>query len=129
VKPTDLAVWREIQSCPFNILHICDYEGGYDNLSPFLDYPGHIVNCSLQVGDWQLTPMEASGFFGRPFLGGMDRHGPIASGNVDEVRRAARVVLAEAPTRFMLGADCTVAAKAPWERLKAAIDTAHGYRR
>src|SRR5258706_11232566 len=25
IKPTDLAVWDEIQSCRFNILHVCDY--------------------------------------------------------------------------------------------------------
>jgi uroporphyrinogen decarboxylase len=44
IKPTDLAVWDELSSCSFNILHICDYEGGYDDLTPFLDYPGHVVN-------------------------------------------------------------------------------------
>ena len=49
IKPTDLAVWDEISSCVFNVLHICDYEGGYDDLSPFLDYPGHVVNSSLKL--------------------------------------------------------------------------------
>jgi len=47
IKPTDLAVWDEINSCTFNILHVCDYKGGYDDLTPFLDYPGHVVNSSL----------------------------------------------------------------------------------
>ena len=38
VKPTDLAVWDELRTCRFNILHICEYEGPYDDLLPFLDY-------------------------------------------------------------------------------------------
>lgn len=34
VKPTDLAVWDALGSCRCNILHICDYEGAYDDLTP-----------------------------------------------------------------------------------------------
>ena len=56
IRPTDLAVWDEIKSCTFNILHVCDYDGGYDDLTPFLDYPGHVINCSLTAGGQTLTP-------------------------------------------------------------------------
>ena len=56
IKPSDLAVWDEIGDCNFNILHICDFQGGYDDLSPFLDYPGHVVNCSLNVGGRNMSP-------------------------------------------------------------------------
>ena len=28
IKPTDLAVWDEVKSCRFNILHVCDYVSG-----------------------------------------------------------------------------------------------------
>lgn len=129
IKPTDLAVWDEIQSCSFNILHICDYEGGYDDLSPFLDYPGHVVNCSLEHGDRTLTPKEVSQMFARPFMGGMQRKGVIASGSLEEIRQEAESVLAEAPERFILAADCTVPGDTPWDNLKTAIDTAHRYRR
>ncbi len=126
VKPTDLAVWAEIAVCRFNILHICDYEGAYDDLSPFLDYPGHVVNCSLEVGGKGITPREASALFGRPFMGGLERKGVLATGAPAEVRRAAQVVLAQAPERFILAADCTVPADTSWDNLKAAIDVAHG---
>jgi len=129
IKPTDLAVWAEIQSCPFNILHICDYEGGYADLSPFRDYPGQVVNCSLKLGDRSLTPREVSHMFGRPFMGGLDRKGVIATGSLEEIRQAAANVLAEAPERFILAADCTVASATPWEHVKTAIDTAHQYRK
>jgi uroporphyrinogen decarboxylase len=125
IKPTDLAVWDEIKSCEFNILHVCDYEGGYDDLTPFLDYPGHVVNCSLKLGERSLSPNEVSNMFKRPFMGGLERKGTIATGTPDEIRQAAEAVLAEAPERFVLAADCTVPSDTSWDNLKIAIDTAH----
>src|SRR5262245_55152723 len=108
IKPTDLAVWDEVQSCIFNILHICDYVGAYDDLTPFLDYPGHVVNCSLKLGERTLRPTDVAEMFGRPFMGGLERKGVIATGSLEEIRRAAAGVLADAPERFILAADCTV---------------------
>jgi uroporphyrinogen decarboxylase len=129
IKPTDLAVWDEARECAFNILHVCDYNGPYDDLGPFLDYPGDVVNCSLKVGGRDLSPREAAAMFGRPFMGGMERLGVLATGPVTAIRQAAEDVLAQAPERFILGADCTVPSDTPWENLKAAIDTAHQYAR
>jgi uroporphyrinogen decarboxylase len=128
IKPTDLAVWDEIQTCPFNILHICDYQGGYADLTPFLDYPGQVVNSSLKLGDRTLTAKEAAQLFGRPFMGGLERKGVIATGNAQAIRQAVGIVLKGAPERFILAADCTVPSETPWENLKTAIDTAHQYR-
>lgn len=129
IKPTDLAVWNEIGDCAFNILHICDYEAPYNDLSTFLDYPGHVVNCSLVVGDRTMTAREASDYFGRPFMGGIERKGVISTGSREEVRKEAEHVLAQAPERFILGADCTVLADTPWDNLKTAVDSAHHYRK
>ncbi len=127
VKPTDLAVWDELASCRFNILHVCDYEGSYDDLTPFLDYPGHVVNCSLAVGDRHMTPKDAAALFGRPFMGGLERKGILATGTPAEVRRAVQAVLADAPDRFILAADCTVPGDTSWDNLAAAIAVAHGH--
>jgi uroporphyrinogen decarboxylase len=129
IKPTDLAVWHEVQNSSFNILHVCDYHDSYDDYTPFLDYPGHVVNCSLKVGERTLTPQDAATMFGRPFMGGMERKGVIAAGSAPEIRKAAESVLAHAPEQFMLGADCTVPSEIPWDNLKVAIDTAHRYRK
>ena len=129
IKPTDLAVWEEIRDCRFNILHVCDYEGGYADLSPFLDYPGQVVNCSLKLGERGLTPTEASVMFGRPFMGGMERKGVVATGNAEAIRQAVGEVLAQAPKRFILAADCTVPGDTHWANLKTAIDTAHQFRK
>jgi uroporphyrinogen decarboxylase len=128
IKPTDLAVWDEVNSCTFNILHVCDYAGGYDSLDAFLDYPGHVVNCSLALGERSLRPADVALMFGRPFMGGLERKGVIATGGLQDIRQAVQDVLAEAPERFILAADCTVPSDTPWERLRAAIDTAHNYR-
>jgi uroporphyrinogen decarboxylase len=129
VKPSDLLLMNEVnRSCIFNILHICDYDAGYDDLTPFLDYPGHVVNCSLRLGDRMLTPQEVSGMFGRPFMGGLERKGIIATGTPDQVVRAVTDVLRQASDRFVLGADCTVPGGADWDNLRAAIATAHNDR-
>lgn len=128
VKPYDLAVWNEIgRSCTFNILHVCDYESGYDDYSAFLDYPGDVVSCSLKLGERLLTGDDVTRMFGRPFMGGLERLGVIATGSPEQVRDSAERALAAAPERFILGADCTVPGDTPWENLRTAIDAARNW--
>jgi len=129
IKPTDLTVWEEVKSCRFNILHICDYIDGYDDLSPFLDYPGHVINSSLRLGDGIMSAKDISRMFGRPFMGGLERKGVIASGERAAIQLAVTEILAQAPDGFILGADCTVPSETPWENLKIAIETAHHYKK
>jgi uroporphyrinogen decarboxylase len=129
IKPYDLALMEEIErSCKFNILHICDYEGGYTDLTPFQDYPGHIVNCSLKLGEKNLTGKEVSRMFDKPFMGGLDRHGIVTSGNKEEIERAVKAVCQDAPEKFILGADCTLPGDIDWDNIKTAIQTAHSFR-
>lgn len=130
VRPYDLAVMNEAErSCAFNILHICDYLGEYDDLTRFQDYPGHVVSCPLKVGGRPLPLAEAYRFFDRPVMGGLDRNGVIATGSEAQIRAEVEAVLREAPPRFILGADCTVPAETPWENLRTAIQTAHAWQR
>jgi uroporphyrinogen decarboxylase len=129
VKPYDLALMNFInQSCIFNILHVCDYNGVYRDLTPFLDYPGHIVNCGLQLEEKRISPKEVSHSFGRPYMGGLNRKGTIATGSKEDIRKVVLDVLQDAPERFILGADCTVPSEIDWDNLRIAIDTAHEYR-
>src|SRR5258708_36659361 len=129
IKPTDLVLMDEInQNCPFNILHVCDFQRDYDDFTAFLDYPGDVVNSPLKVGDKKITPKEAARMFKRPYMGGMERLGVIANGTQQQVKQAAEAVLRDAPDRFILGADCTVPGITPWDNLKAAIDTAHAHK-
>ncbi len=128
IKPCDLIVMEEMdRACPFNILHVCDFQRDYDDFSHFLDYPGHIVNCPLKVGNKHLSPQEAARLFGRPFMGGLERKGVLATGTPAQIKKAAEAVLREAPPRFILAADCTVPNETPWDNPKVAIDTAHAH--
>jgi uroporphyrinogen decarboxylase len=130
VKPFDLALMEEAnRACPFNILHVCDYHFDYDDFSPFFDYPGTVVNSPLKLGGRQLSPKEASELFKRPYMGGMDRKGVLLNGTTEQIRQAVGDVIAQAPSRFILGADCTVLSETPWDNLKTAIDAAHAYPR
>lgn len=130
IRPFDLAVMGEAErSCPFNILHVCDYAGEYGDLSRFRDYPGHVVSCPLKVGGRSLSLAEAQRLFGRPVMGGLDRRGAIAIGGVAAIRVEVEAVLRDAPERVILGADCTVPADTPWANLRTAIETAHAWRR
>ena len=131
IRPYDLALMEEInRSCIFNILHVCDYHGGgYDDLTPFLDYPGHVVNCNLKSGSRQMTGKEVAKMFGRPFMGGLDRKGVIISGSEREIKKTVEGVLRDAPDKYILGADCTLPGDFDWNNIRTAISTAHEYRR
>ena len=126
IKPYELSLMEEIdQACIFNILHVCDYHGGYNDLTPFLDYPGHVVNCSLAVGSEQLSGEQVSQMFNRPFMGGIERKGTIATGTQNEVEQMVADVLSEAPDKFILGADCTLPNEVSWDNIRTAIATVH----
>jgi len=134
IKPFDLALMKEIdRSCIFNILHICDFIGEYDDLSLFLDYPGHVINFGHRLGSKEISGKEIFRMFDRPFMGGMVRDGVIAAGNKDEIKKNVEEVLAHKPGKFILGADCTLPGEVNqetlWENAKTAISAAHEYKR
>ncbi|HYK91564.1 MAG TPA: uroporphyrinogen decarboxylase family protein [Acidobacteriota bacterium] len=129
IKPFDLRLMNEInRACTFNILHVCDYHGPYADLSPYVDYPGHVVNCNPQLTASRLTWKEISRMFKRPCMGGMDRHGIIVSGSKGEIKSAVERELSEASSPFILGADCTLPNDVQWENIRAAIDAAHKFK-
>ena len=130
VTPYDLALMREIdRTSAFNILHICDFEAPYADLTPFLPYLGHVVSCNPRLTTGEVSLRELGRRFGRPIMGGMDRKRAIGTGSDEEIRRAAEDVLRAAPDRFILGAECTVPGTARWDGIHTAIATAHAFRR
>jgi uroporphyrinogen decarboxylase len=130
IRPYDLAVMEEAhRTATFNILHVCDYQLPYSDLSPYVDYPGHVVNASLELTTGKTTPRAVASLFGRPFMGGMNRLGILASGTPAQARQAAEAAMADIPDRFILGADCTVPSDTPLANLRAAIDAAHEHKR
>jgi uroporphyrinogen decarboxylase len=130
IRPYDLALMEEInRACPFNILHVCDYHLPYDDLRPYVDYPGQVVNASLELTTGDISAREAAQLFGRPFMGGLNRKGVLATGSQEEIVREVQGVLSTVPERFMLGADCTVPAGTSWDNIRTAILTAHNHQR
>lgn len=130
VRPYDLALMDEInRSCPFNILHVCDYRLPYETLAPFVSYPGQIVNTSLELTSGPISAQEVSNLFGRPFMGGLNRKGLLAHGTPQAIQQEVNRILEAAPERFLLGADCTVPSDTPWENLRTAVAAAHAYQR
>jgi uroporphyrinogen decarboxylase len=128
IKPFDLVLMNEIdRSCIFNILHVCDYNAPYADFTPFLDYPGHVVNCNPALTSGKIVWKQIAQMFKRPCMGGLDRHGVIASGSMQEIHKTVNQVLEEAPRPFIIGADCTLPNDIKWENIRAAITAAHSY--
>lgn len=128
IKPYDLILMNEIsKSCIFNILHLCDFRGKYDDLSPFIDYPGHVVSFFNELNGKKISAQEVAKLFNRPVMGGMDRKGIIVDGNKNQIKDAVNEVLKSAPEQFILGADCTLPDNVNWENIKTAIDAAHSF--
>lgn len=128
VKPFDLVLMNEMdRPYLFNILHVCDYNGPYSDLSPFVDYPGHVVNGNPQLTSGTLTWKDMARMFNRPCMGGMDRHGIIGSGTAEEAGKAATKVLNAASAPFVLGADCTLPSDIQWDNIRAAVAAAHAF--
>ncbi|WP_321471594.1 uroporphyrinogen decarboxylase family protein [uncultured Paludibaculum sp.] len=126
VKPFDLVAMKEVSAkCPFNILHVCDYNAPYAGYDATLDYPGQVVNCNPKLTDKQLPLPEIARMFKRPYMGGLDRHGLLASGAPQAIDTEVKRVIQSAPRQFILGADCTVAAETDWKRLRQIITLAH----
>lgn len=128
IRPYDLAVMNECnKDTKLNILHICDWEGTYDDLSKFKDYPGQIVNTPMVVDGKPFSLSDASKLFGgRPVLGGFNRQTEILSAPAETIAQMTKEILAGGPAgKIMIGADCTVSS-APHENLQAAVSTAHG---
>ena len=126
VKPSDLVAMKEVSAaCPFNILHVCDYVAPYDSFDAVRDYPGQVVNCNPNLIGRKLSFQEISTYFKRPCMGGLDRHGILATGTNQQVEEEIKRVVKSAPRQFILGADCTVEGNTDWNRLNHAISTAH----
>jgi uroporphyrinogen decarboxylase len=130
IRPYDLELMEEInRKCVFSVLHVCDYQMPYSDISPYMDYPGQVVNANPELTKGKMSAKEIARMYNRPFMGGLDRLGVLATGSQAEVKAAAEAALHDAPERFILAADCTVPANTSWENLRTAIDTAHNWKR
>lgn len=127
IRPFDMEIMTECNAGTHcNILHICDWEGPYDELEQFVSYPGQIVNAPNVVAGKPFTPSDAEKMFNRIALGGLDRKGVINKGNPEEIKAEVKKLIEENLGRLMIGAECTVDNKTAIENIRAAVCTAHG---
>lgn len=130
IKSYDMLLYKEAaQLVRYNIMHICDYDGPYEDfVARFQDYPGQVVNVPLTADNRPLPLRQAADIFKRPVMGGLNRLGILSTGSPDDAKTATLEALKDAPANVILGADCTVSPKTPMENLRMAIRTAHEYR-
>jgi len=108
---------------PLNILHICG--GEYKDLDAWADYPGTIIN----LPEFDVKKLRhAQEVFKRPILGGLDHHGVLINGTLEELLAHVDTVLTEGPQNLILGANCTVPDSTSSERLRAVVDYVHNWR-
>lgn len=128
VKPFDLALMNDCcDGTKMNILHICDWEGPYDDLHRYKDYPGQIVNTPMTIEGEPFSLADAYEIFKRPILGGFDRKGVINTADAAQIPALVNDIFRDGPAgKVMLGADCTVGS-APFANIHTAISTAHSH--
>ena len=126
IRPNDMKVMKEcVKGTKVNILHICDWEGAYNDLTRYADYPGQIVNTPIYIAGKYFSVADAVKLFGRPVLGGLDRHKEIVHSSPEELSATVdSVILASPAGKLMLGAECTVGG-ASAENIRTAVQAAH----
>lgn len=127
VKPYDLRVMQECNAnTQLNILHICDYEGQYDDLTRFISYPGQIINAPCEIAGKPFSLQACEQLFKRPVMGGLYRKGAILEGNPDDIAKEIKILKKSQKGKlFILGADCTILPKTPIDNIRTAIKTSH----
>jgi uroporphyrinogen decarboxylase len=110
-KPGELTVQQAAnEASPYNILHICGYEGHHNDLSWYADYPAQAVNWAVKVEGIPLGQGRQI-FGGKAVIGGFGntQEDILYTGNEAAIKAETRAILQEAGhTGVILGADCTV---------------------
>jgi len=126
VKPFDLVLMNEMKrACPFNILHVCDYNRAVCRSVALRRLPGPHRQLQSAV-DGTHGALGRDRAHVRAAVHGRDGP-PWPDGTRRARRRLGREVnrvLGEASRPFMLGADCTLPGDIKWENIRAAIDAA-----
>jgi uroporphyrinogen decarboxylase len=103
-----------------NILHICGYTGGKNDLHEWEGYDAAIYNWATAVDG--VSPAKGKAMFhGKPVLGGFanTKDALLNTGSKEEIKSFTQQLIHETGTQgFILGADCTVPSDINIERLE-----------
>lgn len=132
ISPSELYVLEHANRySEYNILHCCGFAGEKNQLSFWKDYPAKVINWAVHVEDVSLE--EGRVLFGnKASLGGFKtlwdaehEDGIIYHGTHDEIVEYTRnLILDHGKLGLMLGGDCTVAARIPWEHIQWVVEGA-----
>ena len=125
IKPLDLLVLNAVkEKTDLSILHICKDQV---RLPLYADYPASVVNWAIHESNLGLEE-GAVIFKDRIILGGLDdRSGVLVDGSRDEIRTAVAAAKAAMKNRdFIVGADCTLPTEISPQRIRWAVEAAHG---
>ncbi|MBR6405705.1 MAG: hypothetical protein IKS18_05880 [Lachnospiraceae bacterium] len=132
VSPSELYVLEHANRFSRNnILHCCGWAGDKNNLTLWKDYPVKVVNWAVHVEEVSLE--EGRVLFGnKASLGGFktlwdEKHeeGILYHGTKEELQQYTKdLILDHGKIGLMLGGDCTISTKLPWERLKWVVEAA-----
>jgi uroporphyrinogen decarboxylase len=131
IKPYDEIIFKEAaDNSLFNILHICSPENTYQELDHLAGYPSSVINPPVILNDGSKTDLKGvEKLFDRPVMSGLDHHGVLVHGSVDEIKKEVDDIFRNnAPRNFIFAANCTVAGDTSWETLRSVIDYAHDWR-
>ena len=95
---------------PYNILHICDFDGKQTDISVYTDYPNKVFNWAANSEELPLSEGKKL-FAGKTVLGGFGMHKTdiLYKGTKEEIEAEARRIVEDAGIGNMIvGADCTV---------------------
>lgn len=110
----------------YNILHICGFEGGRNDLTVYQDYDVKAVNWAVTVEGVSLSEGKRL-FGGRTVIGGFGntRESLLYRGSREAIEAYTQQLLEEAgKTGVILGADCTVPGDIDLDHLQWVRDTA-----
>lgn len=126
IEPFDRQILTAVkQSGGKNFLHICkdglemQRYASYGDLVDVVNWGVYETDFSIEQGR-DLFPNAA-------IMGGLaNRSGPMVVGTPAELTHAVEQVIANyGPRGLILGADCTLPAEIPYERIRIAVDAAH----
>lgn len=127
IEPFDKLILSEIRKAGCGaFLHICkdglqmERYRGYGDFCDVVNWGVYEAPLSLEEGR-KLFP-------GKAVMGGLpNRSGVMTEGSKEQLtQEAQRLIEQFGPTRFLLGADCTLPTELPYERVRWLVDAARG---
>lgn len=112
---------------PYNILHICGYEGATNEVSYYKDYDAPIINWAVTVENLSLKDGKKI-FDDKVVIGGFNNTdtGLLYTGTEEEIKKETKKIISDVgKVGVILGADCTVPGDIDLNRLEWVREAAH----